>query len=86
MNANNTVSFDSFEDGHIPKETKEFIGNENIKTNIYRIQSYDLIMCRYFCFEFIAFMLKSISLLDCTNLFSPNDYEKNGKITLKYFQ
>ena len=31
-------------------------------------------------------MLKSKSLLDYTNLFSPNDYEKNDKIVLKYFQ
>ena len=31
-------------------------------------------------------MLKGKSLLDCANLFSPNDYEKNDKIILKYFQ
>ena len=34
----------------------------------------------YFCIEFIDFMLKSKSLLDYTNLFSPNEYEKNDKI------
>ena len=54
--------------------------------NIYRIQPYDSIMCGYFCIRFIDFMLKGKSLLDYTNLFSPNDYEKNDKITLKYFQ
>ena len=43
-------------------------------------------MCRYFCIGFIDFMLKSKSLLEYTNLFSPNDYEKNDKIILKYFQ
>ena len=43
-------------------------------------------MCRYFCGGFIDFMLKSKSLLDYTNLFSPNDYEKKDKIILKYFQ
>ena len=42
-------------------------------------------MCGYFCIGFIDFMLKGISLLDYTNLFSRNDYEKNDKI-LKYFQ
>ena len=32
-------------------------------------------------------MLKSKRvLLECTNLFSPNEYEKNDKIILKYFQ
>ena len=55
-------------------------------TNIYRIQAYDSIMCGYFCIGFIDFMLKGKSLLDYTNLFSPNDYEKNDKIILKYFQ
>ena len=43
-------------------------------------------MCGYFYIGFIDFMLKSKSLLDYTNLFSPNIYEKNDKIMLKYFQ
>ena len=43
-------------------------------------------MCRYFCIEFIDFMLKGESLLEYKNLFSPNYYEKNDKIILKYFQ
>ena len=43
-------------------------------------------MCRYFCIGFIDFMLKGKTLLECTDLFSPNDYEKNDKIILKYFQ
>ena len=71
---------------HFLKETKKFIGNKNIITNIYRIQAYNSIMCGYFCIGFIDFMLKGKSLLDYTNLFSPNDYEKNDKIILKYFQ
>ena len=43
-------------------------------------------MCRYFCVRFINFMLKGKSLLDYTNLFSPNKYEKNAEKILKYFQ
>ena len=43
-------------------------------------------MCRCFCTGFIDFMLKGKSLLEYTNLFSTNDYEKNDKIILKYFQ
>ena len=31
-------------------------------------------------------MLKGKSLLENTSLFSPNEYEKNDKIILKYFQ
>ena len=57
-------------------------------TNIYRIQTYDSIMCGCFCIGFIGFMLKCLkgkSLLECANLFSLNDYDKNDKIILKYF-
>ena len=43
-------------------------------------------MCGYFCIGFIYFVLKGKSLLDCTNLFFPNDYEKNDKIILRRFQ
>ena len=43
-------------------------------------------MCRLFCTVSIDFMLKGKSLLDYTNLFSPNEYEKNDKVILKYFQ
>ena len=31
-------------------------------------------MCRYFCIGFINFMLKGKSLLEYTNLVSPNNY------------
>ena len=55
-------------------------------TKTYRIQPYNSIMCGYFCIKFIDFMLKGKRVLDYTNLFSPNDYEKNDKVILKYFQ
>ena len=42
-------------------------------------------MCGYFCIGFIDFMLKGKILLEYTNLLSPNHYEKNDKIILKYF-
>ena len=55
---NNITYFDSFGIEHIPKEIKTFINNnKNIKTNIFRIQPYDSIMCGYFCIGFIDFML-----------------------------
>ena len=43
-------------------------------------------MCGYFCIRLIDFVLKGKSLLEYTGLFSPNEYEKNDKIILKYFQ
>ena len=86
VNGNKNVYFDSFRVEHIPKEVKKFIKNENTVTRIYRMQAYDSIMFGYFSIGFIDFMLKGKSLLDCTNSFSPNDYEKDDKIILKYFQ
>ena len=40
----------------------------------------------YFCIGFIDFTRKSKTFLDYKNLFSPNEFEKNDKIILKYFQ
>ena len=37
VNAENVTYFDSFGVGHIRKEIRKFIGNKNVKTNIYRI-------------------------------------------------
>ena len=59
-----TIYFDSFGIEHIPKEINKFIGNNNIKSNIFRIQAYDSIICKYFCIEFINCMLKGKTLLD----------------------
>ena len=43
-------------------------------------------MCGHFSIGFIDFMLEGKSFLNYTNLFSPDDYENNDKITLKCFQ
>ena len=57
-----------------------------IKTKtIFRMQVYDLIMCRYFCIGFIDFMLAGKTLTEFTNLFSPNNFKRNDNIVLKYF-
>ena len=42
-------------------------------------------MCRYFCIEFIDFMLAGKTLKGFTNLFSPTDFKKNDDTILKYF-
>ena len=41
MNDENVTYFDSFKVEHIPKEIRKIIENENIITNIYRIQAYN---------------------------------------------
>ena len=74
----------------IPKEINKFINNNNnnnnIESNIFRLQAYDSIMCGYFCIEFINYMLKGKTLLDFTNLFSPNDFKKNDQVIKRIFK
>ena len=85
VNSKTVTYFDSFGIEHIPKEVKKFIGNENIITNIYRIQNYDSVMFGYFCIGFIDYMLMDKSLTEYTNLFSPSNFKKNDDIILNYF-
>ena len=82
---NDVTYFDSFGVEHLPKEIKTFVSNKNIKTNIFRIQACDSIMCIYFCIGFINFMLAGKTLTDFTNLFPPNDFKRNDDIILDYF-
>ena len=78
---NDVTYFNSFGVKHIPREIRTFIDcpsssalhNKYIKTNIFRIQEYDSIMCGYFCIGFINFMLAGKTLTEFTNLFSPNN-------------
>ena len=87
VKTNEVIYFDSFGIEHIPKEINKFIGsNKKIKANIFRIQAYDSIMCGYFCIEFINYMLKGKTLLDYTNLFSPNDFKKNDRVIKRIFK
>ena len=86
VKTNEVIYFDSFGIEHIPKEINKFIGNKEIKANIFRIQAYHSIMCGYFCIEFINYMLKGKTLLDDTNLFSPNDFKKNDRAIKRIFK
>ena len=88
---NNVTYFDSFGVEHIPKEIIKFIDRSLIKgftitTSIYRIQACHSVICGYFCIGFIDLMLKGKSLADFTNLFSPNNLNKNDDIILNYFK
>ena len=77
---------DSFGVEHIPKEMKTFIDcSLSITTNVFRIQTYDLIMCEYFRIGFIDFMLARNTLTEFRNLFSSNNFKRNVDIILNYF-
>ena len=87
---NEIVYFDSFGVEYIPEEIKEFIkefpGNKNIKTNIFRVQEDNSIMYEYFCIGFIDFMLTGKKLTDYTNLFYLHGFKKNDNIILSSFK
>ena len=68
MNGNIVTYFDSFGVGNIPKEIKRFIGNKKIITNIYRIEAYDSVICRYFYIGLIGFRFD--------RFFLPNKFKK----------
>ena len=55
---NDVTYFDSFGVEYIPKEIKAFVYNKNIKTNIFRIQAYDSVMCGYFCIGLLILCLQ----------------------------
>ena len=54
---NEVIYFDSVGVERVPKEIKQFTGHKNTKTNIFRIQADNSIMCGYFCIGFIDFMI-----------------------------
>ena len=76
---NEVIYFDSFGVEYIPEEIKKSIGNKNNKTNLFRIQDYNSVMCGYFCILFMEFMVKNKTLTDFTNLFSLWDLKKTMK-------
>ena len=83
---NEIVYFNSFGVEHVPEEIKEFIGNKNIKANIFRVQANNLIMCGYFCIAFIDFMFANKKLSDFTSFFFLMTLKRNEGIILSYFK
>ena len=79
--------FDIFGVECIWKEIERFVDNKNIKI-IYRIWAYkyNSIICGYFCIAFIEYMSKAKILLDYTDLFYANEYEKKVWMTHTYFK
>ena len=85
-NRSEIVYFDGFGVEHVPEEIKEFAGNENIISKIFRVQANHSVMRGYYCIGFIDFMLAGKKLTNFTNMFSPHDFKKNDDIILSYFK
>ena len=79
----NVAYFDSFGKEDIPKETKKITSIKIIIINTCRKQVIDSAIGGYFTIRFIDFIVK---LYLVCNSYSTNEYEKNDKIILKYFQ
>ena len=69
--------FDTFRIEYISQEVLNKIKHKSITHIIFRIQDNEF---RFYCITFIEYTLAGKTLLDYTNLFSPNDYNKNDKI------
>ena len=86
INKNTAVYFDSVGIEYIPQQVSSKIKDKSLARNILRIQSDNSVMCGFYCIAFIKYMIVGKSLLDYTNLFFLNDYEKDDKIICKYFK
>ena len=85
-NTSEIVYFDSFGVEYVPEELKKFVGNKNIKANMFRVQANNSVLCGHFCNGSIEFMLAGRKLTDFTSLFSPYVFKKNDNIFLSYFK
>ena len=83
---NTTVYFPSFGIDNTPQEVLNKIKDKSITHNIFRKKDNESIMCGFYSIAFIEYMLAEKTLLNYTNLFSPNDYKKNGKVIYKFFK
>ena len=87
IDRNTAAYFDSFFFiEHISQEVLNKIKDKSITHNLFRIQDNKSIICGFYCIALIKYMLAWKTLLDYTNLFSPNDYKRNNKIICKYFK
>ena len=86
IDRNTAVYFDTFGIEYIPQEVLSKVKDKSITHNIFRIQYDDSIVCRFYYIAFIEYMIAGKTLLGYTNLFSPNNCNKNGKIIYKCFK
>ena len=77
------VYFDSFGIEYMSQEVLSKIESKSI-TQAYL--EYNLMILLFMNFIVLLSYNNLKALLDYTNVFSPNDYKKNGKIIYKYFK
>ena len=80
------MHFDAFGIEYILEDVLNKIEDKSITHNIFRIQSDGSIMCGIYCIAFVGYIIAGKTLLDYTDLFSPNDYQNHDKITYKCFK
>ena len=83
IDKNTAMYFDFLGIEYIPQEILSKIKDNFITHNIFRIQSEDSITCGFYSVVFIEYILARKISSGNTNLFSPNDYQKNEKIIHK---
>ena len=71
---------------YFPQEVSSKIRDESITQDTFRIKENESVICGFHCIDFIERMLAKKTLLDHTNLFSPNDYKNNNNKIFKYFK
>ena len=71
---------------YIPREILNKIKDKSITHITIKIQDNDYIMCGFSRIAFIEYMLARKTLLDYTNLFSPNDYKSDDEIIYNSFK
>ena len=80
IDRNTALYFHSFGIKCIPQEVLNKNKDKSVTHNELRIQDEDCIMCGFYSIAFIEYMIAERTLLDCTNLFSPNGYKKKNKV------
>ena len=68
------------------KNINNLVGSKNIKTNIFRVQESNSIMCGYFCIGFIDFMLANKRLTDFYKFVFSLLFKKSDSIILRCFR
>ena len=88
IDRNTAVHFDSFRIEYIPQEVLIKIKKKKKKKithNRFRIPEDESVTCGFYCIALIEYVLAGKGLLGYINLFSADDYKKNGKIVIYKF-
>ena len=75
-----SVYFDSFGIEDVPQKVLNKIKDKSITHKIFRIPYDYSVMFGFYCIPLIEYLIVRKTWLDYTNLFLPNDYQKNDNI------